>query len=177
MRYKLTGTVLCCSAVLATCAIPAPPPQSSAPNVFSSIDPFVDELFRRHLTNPAASQELSLEDGYLGVWEEFAIFCPGEDGASMAESYGITDHPFNHEDRLGKNERYLYLSDMAGEQEWIRLGGSVNFCSADGPGSSGLASTSETMFFQLTDYGAWERIPPPAQNSTEPTTATQNNSP
>lgn len=168
MRYKLTSTI-CCATLLAACSIPPPP---FSPDQFSTIDPFVDELFRRHLTNPAATQELSLEDGYLGVWEEFAIFCPGEDGASMAESYGITDHPFNHEDRLGKNERYLYLSDTAGEQEWIRLGGSVNFCSAAGPGSSGLASTSETMFFQLTDTGTWERIPPPAQNSAEPTTTT-----
>lgn len=168
MRYKLTSTI-CCATLLAACAIPEP---TFSPDQFSTIDPFVDELFRRHLTNPAATQELSLEDSYLGVWDEFAIFCPGEDGASMAESYGITDHPFNHEDRLGKNERYLYLSDMAGEQEWIRLGGSVNFCSAAGPGSSGLASTSETMFFQLTDLGTWERIPPPAQKSAEPTTTT-----
>lgn len=168
MRYKLTSTI-CCSTLLAACAIPEP---TFSPDRFSTIDPFVDELFRRHLTNPAVTQELSLEDGYLGVWEEFAIFCPDSDGASMAESYGITDHPFNHEERLGKNERYLYLSDSDGvrKPEWIRLGGSVNFCSATGPGSSGLASTSETMFFQLTDYGAWERIPPPAQKSAESTT-------
>ena len=145
--------------------------------MFSSIDPFVDELFRRHHTNSAATQELSIEEVYGGLWEEFAVFCPYWDGASMAESYGITDHPFHDRDHLGENERYLYLSHEIGREEWFRLGGSVNFCSADGPGSSGLASTSETMFFQLTDYGAWERIPPPAQNSSEPTTATQNNSP
>ncbi|MDO5101214.1 MAG: hypothetical protein Q4D52_06610 [Eubacteriales bacterium] len=168
MRYKLTSTIYCAT-LLAACAIPEP---TFSPDQFSTIDPFVDELFRRHLTNPAATQELSLEDIYGGVWEEFAIFCPGEDGASMAESYGITDHPFNHEGHLGKNERYLYLSDTdkVRKPEWIRLGGSVNFCSAAGPGSLGLASTSETMFFQLTDYGTWERIPPPAQKSAEPTT-------
>jgi lipoprotein len=172
MRQKLTG-IICCFGLLAACTDPAPTPDPNA----LSITPFVNELFQQHLNNLTPTEELSLAEVYGDQWKEFAVFCPYWDGASMAESYGITDHPFNHEERLGKNERYLYLSDMAGEQEWIRLGGSVNFCSADGPGSSGLASTSETMFFQLTDYGAWERIPPPAQNSTEPTTATQNNSP
>ena len=162
MRQKLTG-IICCFGLLAACTDPAPTPDPNA----LSITPFVNELFQQHLNNLTPTEELSLAEVYGDQWKEFAVFCPYWDGASMAESYGITDHPFNHEERLGKNERYLYLSDMAGEQ-WIRHDGSVDFC-ATGPGTSGLASTSEIMTFQLTDYGTWRRIKTAPQESAKPT--------
>ena len=170
MRQKLTS-IICCSGLLATCADPAPTPDPDE----LSITPFVNELFRRHLSNLALTEELSLAEVYGDKWKEFAVFCPYWDGASMAESYGITDHPFEENRTIREGRYYLYLSDRAGTEKWIRHDGSVDFC-ATGPGTSELASTSEIMTFQLTDYGTWHRIKTAPQESAKPPTTQKDSS-
>ena len=69
MRQKLTS-IICCSGLLATCADPAPTPDPDE----LSITPFVNELFRRHLSNLALTEELSLAEVYGDKWKEFAVF-------------------------------------------------------------------------------------------------------
>lgn len=170
MRYKLTGFIACSAILLGACAAPRPP------SAELSIESFTDELFRRHLHNLTITEELSLAEVYGDQWKEFVVFCPYWDGDAIAEDHGITDHPFEGDHSISESTYYLYLSDKAGTEAWIRFGWGVDFCAA-GSDDFGLVSPSDTMTFQLSETGTWYLIQPPSQNSTEPTTTVTEDSP
>ena len=170
MRHRLVGLIICTSTLLTACS------DSSTPVMDLLIYDFTGELFRRHTINYKATEELSLAEVYGKQWKQYAIICPSSDTAVIKERFGLTDTPFDKQDRTGEDENYLYLSDKKGGEQWIKFYSSLDFCTVDDPGITQFGSPQETMHFKLTERGTWERIPPPPQNSTKPTT-TQKDSP
>lgn len=170
MRYKSVGLIICTSALLTACS-------DSVPLSDLLIYDFTHELYRRHTINLKATEELSLTEVYGKQWKQYAIICALSDTAAAKERFDLTETPFDKQDRLGEDENYIYLSDKAGGEQWIKFGGRVNFCTVDDPGITQFGSPSETMHFKLTERGTWERIETPPQNLTEPTTSTKKATP
>lgn len=164
MRYKPISLIICTSALLAACS------DSSTPLSDLLIFDFDDELFRRHTINLKATEELSLAEVYGKQWKQYAIICASSDTAAAKERFDLTETPFDKQDRLGEDENYIYLSDKAGGEQWIKFYSNVDFCTVDDPGITRFGSPRETMHFKLTERGTWERIETPPQSSTEPTT-------